>query len=136
MRRAKEDGKPHHPLCSLPTAEPWKSSVHLVTVFTQPAGHTLPLAPQSCRDGPRSPGLLRPPHPGGGAPALRRLQHPLGYQKTGASGNSPAQVQNLPRLSLGVKLGRRALEAVCSTKKGNGNQEGRRDRLSRSLGCA
>ena len=81
MRREEEDRKPHHPLYSLPSAEPWKSSVPWVSVFTQPAGHTALWAPQSCRDGPRFPGFLRPPHPGGGAPPLRRLQHSLGLSE-------------------------------------------------------
>ena len=40
-KKEKEDGKPRRPLYSLPSAEPWKPSVRLVTVFTQPAGHTL-----------------------------------------------------------------------------------------------
>lgn len=33
--------KPRHPLNLLPSGGPWKSSACLVTVFTQPAGHTL-----------------------------------------------------------------------------------------------
>ena len=32
MRREEEDRKPHHPLYSLPSAEPWKSSVPWVSV--------------------------------------------------------------------------------------------------------
>ena len=41
IRREEENRKPRHPLYLLPSGGPWKSSAHLVTVFTQPAGHTL-----------------------------------------------------------------------------------------------
>lgn len=41
IRREGKKQKPHQPLSSLPSGGPWKPSVYLVTVFTQPAGHTL-----------------------------------------------------------------------------------------------
>lgn len=38
LKKEKKEQKAHH---SLPSGGPWNSSVHLVAVFTQPAGHTL-----------------------------------------------------------------------------------------------
>ena len=73
-KKEEKEQKAHH---SLPSGGPWNSSVHLVAVFTQPAGHTL-LTQGSPEPSERSllPGFLRPPHPhpGAGAPPLPGLQ--------------------------------------------------------------
>lgn len=92
ITREERKRKPHHPLCLLPSGGPWKPTVYLVTVFTQPAGHTLftPGSPELA-EWSLLPWIPEPPHPGAASPPLTgESRVPLGCHKPKAPGSSEA----------------------------------------------
>lgn len=97
VRREEKKRKPHHPLYLLPSGGPWKASVYLVTVFTQPAGHTLfAQGSPELSEWSLLPQIPEAPASGCWSSTLHRGSRiPLGCPKTGASRTSPGQVQIL-----------------------------------------
>lgn len=95
--------KPHHPLYLLPSGGPWKSSTCLVTVFTQPAGHTL-FAQGSPELSERSllPRIPEAPTSGCSAPPLAGAQEsPWVVQRLGPPGLPRGDCPDLYLPSLG-----------------------------------
>lgn len=115
IRREEKQRKLHHPLYLLPSGGPWKPSVYLVTVFTQPAGHTL-----FTQGSPElSEWSWLPWIPEAPASGFWGSTIPLGSPKTGALQDHPRQGPG-PYLSqalgLSVKSGKKTWE-VAWTKK-------------------